>query len=179
MISLGSKLAPPQGSQVWKIGTKTKNFEFFLSETRRCKALTFCMWHLLSSDEFNYRCNQTRTTGVICLWLGKFFRIVLSLEYNFVISSLIDLKLGICVCCNNAECSVKEPILYLILSMSYFPLIVFFTAFSACLEYNFVIYSLNIFKFDMYDYWKFMECTRTITLPSTNIELFLLWPSFL
>ena len=30
--------------------------------------------------------------------------------------------------------------------MSYFPLIEIFTA---CLEYNFVIYSLNIFKFDM------------------------------
>ena len=36
------------------------------------------------------------------------FRIVLSLELNFVISSLIDSELGICVCCNNTECSVKE-----------------------------------------------------------------------
>ena len=29
---------------------------------------------------------------------------------KFVISSLIDFKLGICVCCNNTECSVKEPL---------------------------------------------------------------------
>ena len=31
------------------------------------------------------------------------------------------------------------------------------TAFSACLEYNFVIYSLNMFKFDMHDSWNIME----------------------
>ena len=41
--------------------------------------------------------------------------------------------------------------------MSYFPLIEIFTVFSACLEYNFVIYSLNMFKFDMYDGWNIME----------------------
>ena len=43
--------------------------------------------------------------------------------------------------------------------MSYFPLIEIFTAFSACLEYNFVIYSLNMFKFDMHDCWNIMEST--------------------
>ena len=32
-----------------------------------------------------------------------------------------------------------------------------FTACSACLEYDFVIYSLNIFKFDMHDSWNIME----------------------
>ena len=41
--------------------------------------------------------------------LESSLRIVLSPEHNFVISSLIDLKFGICVCCNNTECSVKEP----------------------------------------------------------------------
>ena len=44
-------------------------------------------------------------------------------------------------------------------SMSYFPLIKIFAAFSACLEYNFVIYSLNIFKFHMHDCWNIMEST--------------------
>ena len=33
---------------------------------------------------------------------------VFCLEHNFVISGLIDLKLGICICCNNMACSAKE-----------------------------------------------------------------------
>ena len=52
---------------------------------------------------------RPETTGVICPCIRKFFRIVLSTEHKFVISSLIDLKLGFCVCCNNTECSVKKP----------------------------------------------------------------------
>ena len=42
-------------------------------------------------------------------------------------------------------------------SMSYFTLIEISAAFSACLEYDFVIYSLNMFKFDMHDCWNIME----------------------
>ena len=41
--------------------------------------------------------------------------------------------------------------------MSYFPLIKIVTAFSACLEYNFVTYNLNMFKFDTHDCWNVME----------------------
>ena len=36
-------------------------------------------------------------------------RPVLCLEYNLSSLGLIDLKLGICVCCNNTEGSTKEP----------------------------------------------------------------------
>ena len=91
--------------------------------------------------------------GPLVFFFFFFFlsRLVLCQNHNLVISSPIDLKLGNCVCCNNTECSVKVILLYFILSMSYFPLIVFFTAFSAHLEYNFVIYRLSIFKIDMYD----------------------------
>ena len=57
----------------------------------------------------------------------------------------------------------------------------FFQHFSACLEYNFVIYSLNKFKFDMHDCWNIMESiAQDLLLPSTNFELFFpIWPSFL
>ena len=44
-----------------------------------------------------------------CPSIRKFFRVVLSPEHKFVISSLIDLKLGICICCDKMECSMKEP----------------------------------------------------------------------
>ena len=88
-----------------------------------------------------------------------------------VISSLIDLKLDICVCCNNTECSVKKPYQpHTVYEL--FPLEIF-TALSACLEYNFVIYSLNIFKFDMHECLKNMECiAQEPELPNTNFELF-------
>ena len=49
MVPLGSKLALPLGggSQVRNIGTKKENLKFFFSETRKCRALTFGMKHLL------------------------------------------------------------------------------------------------------------------------------------
>ena len=46
MMSLGSKLAPPRGSQLRNIGTKKENFKIF-SETRKGRALIFGMKHLL------------------------------------------------------------------------------------------------------------------------------------
>ena len=36
-------------------------------------------------------------------------RPVLCPEHKFVICTSIDLKTGICVCCNNTECIAKEP----------------------------------------------------------------------
>ena len=58
--------------------------------------------------------------------------------------------------------------------LSFFPLIGVFTAFSACLEYNFVIYSLNIFKSNIHECWKIMDCiAQKPYFPSTNFEIFL------
>ena len=50
MMPLGSKLAPPWGGggvTSWKREQRRKILKFFLSETRKCRALIYGMKHLL------------------------------------------------------------------------------------------------------------------------------------